>query len=231
MRRAPLFLTLVLAALIVPATAASAKCMPGEDGCLEVTMARATVTGPGLGAPIVIDDDDFWSLARQAGLDSYRPRGLMGEPDDAPLGPRYLIHFVVRISDGREFKVTRQVYPYAVNTIVEGVPVAWSVSTRPQKFIEAFDIFVGGRFTVDPGWYRSASLYRTLVDHGLPAGSPVPVTAPTVAPAPGADSVASDPATTNEPSIWLVLALLAALAALLVGGAVAGRPRSRPSLP
>jgi hypothetical protein len=233
MRRAPFFLVpvLVLAGLVGSATGAAAKCIPGMDGCPEVTLARATLKGPGLGVPIVIDDDDFWAVARQAGLDSYRPTlnsPASTEPGDEAIGPKYVLTLVVKISDGRSFRATRDVYPYAVNTIVPGVPVAWTWSERPQTFIESFEGFVEESFTAEGGWYRSASLYRTLVDHGLPETSPVPMDAPAAGPA---DSAATDEPGSNVSASWLVIALLGGLAVLLVGGAVSGRPRSRPSLP
>lgn len=211
----------VVMALMALGPAASAKCMPGAPECPMVELAHGTIEGPDLdsGAPIVFDDDDFWTVARRAGLASYRPLGgAVSEPPAlATLGPRYRMDLRVRLSNGKRFAATLDVYPYAPNTLVPGSMTAWVQIPSGLRFVEAFeDSFVGEAFPAEPGWYRSTSLHQTLVDLGL-------AERPSVA---GESSVASTGARAGgEGSTTPTWALLAALLALLMGGALLGRPR------
>jgi hypothetical protein len=210
--------------LLALGPAASAKCRPGAPDCPMIEMARGTLEGPEIdsGAPIIFEDDDFWTVARRAGLGGYRPRsGSSFEPPAlATLGPRYRMDLRVRLSNGERFAATLDVYPYAQNTLVPGSMTAWVRIPTGLRFVEVFEVF-----RVEPGWYRSTSLHQTLVELGLPERSPV------AAGASGAGSAddAVREAVDGEGSTTVTWALLAALLALLMGGALLGRPRGTPA--
>jgi hypothetical protein len=206
-------------ALLATGPAASAKCVPGEPDCPVVEVARGTIDGPDIGAPIAFDDDDFWTVARRAGLGSYRPRGgsFSEPPALATLGPRYRLDLRVRLSNGDQFAATLDVFPYAPSTLVDGSVTAWVRIPTGLRFIETLE---GGRFeetlSAEPGWYRSTSLHQTLVDLGLPEGPYA-----TAGPIAGATGERAG----RDGSTTVTWALLAALLALLMGGALLGRPR------
>jgi hypothetical protein len=128
----------------------------------------------------------------------------------------------VRLSNGERFAATLDVYPYAPNTLVPGSMTAWVRIPSGLRFVEAFEgPFVGEVFPAEPGWYRSTSLHQTLVDLGLPEH-------PSVA---GESNVAptGERAAEGEGSTTATWALVAALLALLMGGALLGRPRGTPA--
>jgi hypothetical protein len=217
-------------ALLATGPAASAKCMPGAPECPMVVAARGSIEGPDIdvGAPITFDDDDFWTVARRAGLGGYRPRGgsLADPPAVGALGPRYRLDLRVRLSNGNRFTAAVDVYPYAPNALLPGTATAWVRIPSGLRFVESFeDGFVGEAFPVEPGWYRSTSLQQTLVGLGLPERSPVAAGASGAGSADGAVREAVD----GEGSTTVTWALLAALLALLMGGAVLGRPRGTPA--
>jgi hypothetical protein len=215
--------------LLALGPAASAKCMPGAPECPMVVVARGTIEGIDQqgGAPITFDDDDFWTVARRAGLASYRPSGgaISEPPAPAALGPRHRMDLRVRLSNGDRFAAAVDVYPYAPNPFLPGTSTAWVRIPSGLMFVEAFDEafdgeFVGGAFHVEPGWYRSTSLHQTLVDLGLPEASAVS----------GGSSVgAPEERAGTEGSTTATWALLAALLALLVGGALVGRAGRAPA--
>jgi hypothetical protein len=213
-------------ALLATGPAASAKCMPGAPECPMVELTRGTIEGPDLdsGAPIVFDDDDFWTVARRAGLASYRPRGgAVSEPPAlATLGPRYRMDFRVRLSNGERFAATLDVYPHAPNALLPGRATAWVRIPGGLEFVESFEGgFVGEAFPVEPGWYRSTSLHQTLMELGLSERSPVAAGASGAGSADCGVREAAD----GEGSTAATWALLAALLAMLLGGAMLGRPR------
>lgn len=223
MRNRPILATTLigtmLLALLAVGPAASAKCIPGEPDCPVVEVARGTIDGPDVGAPITFDDDDFWTVARRSGLGTYRPRGgsFSEPPALATLGPRYRLDLRVRLSNGDRFAATLDVYPYAPSTLVDGSVTAWVRIPTGLRIIETLE---GGRFeetlSAEPGWYRSTALHQTLVDLGLPEGPPATGVEPEDGTGARSDGKGSTTAT------W---ALLAALLALLMGGALLGRPR------
>jgi hypothetical protein len=212
--------TMVLA-LLATGPAASAKCEPGSPVCPVVKMARGTIEGPDHqgGVAITFDDDDFWTVARRAGLASYRPAGgtISEPPGLATLGPRYRMHLRLRLSNGDRFSAAVDVFPYAPNTLAPGTATAWVRIPSGLRFVESVEgEFVGGAFTVEPGWYRSTSLHETLVELGLPERS---------AAAADSSAVGTGERASGEGSTTATWALLAALLALLMGGAVLGRRR------
>ena len=208
-------------ALLATGPAVSAKCMPGAPDCPVVEVARGTIEGPGIdsGAFITFDDDDFWTVARRAGLGTYRPRGgsFSEPPAIATLGPRYRLDLRLRLSNGDRFAATLDVFPYAPNTLVPGSMTAWVRIPTGLRFVEAFEgSFVGEAFPAEPGWYRSTSLHQTLVDLGLPER-------PSVA---GESNVAATGERAGgDGSTTATWALLTVLLALLMGGALLGRAR------
>jgi hypothetical protein len=212
--------TMVLV-LLALSPAASAKCERGMPDCPVVVMARGTIDGPGIdsAAPITFDDDDFWTVARQAGLGTYRPRGgsFSDPPSLATMGPRYRLNLRVRLSNGDRFAATLDVYPYVPSTLVDGIVTAW---VRIPTGLRSIETLEGGRFaetlSAESGWHRSTALHQTLVDLGLPEG---PADAG-IASADGTGTMSD-----GEGSAAATWALLAALLALLMGGAVLGRRR------
>jgi hypothetical protein len=225
--------TMVLA-LLATGPAASAKCMPGAaPECLMVAAARGSIEGPDIdvGAPITFDDDDFWTVARRAGLGGYRPSGgsLADPPAVGALGPRYRLDLRVRLSNGDRFTAAVDVYPYAPNALLPGRATAWVRIPSGLRFVEAFDGgFVGGAFPVEPGWYRSTALQQTLVGLGLPERSPVAAGASGSVDGAVREAAVRE-AADGEGTTTVTWALLAALLALLIGGAILGRPRGTPA--
>ncbi|HXJ64847.1 MAG TPA: hypothetical protein VNN79_13920 [Actinomycetota bacterium] len=240
MRRALAVAALVGAILSVAAWPAAAKGGP----------VGATITGPGLGGPhgslpggstrggsggsgpvagaaavgtiVLRDPHDFepssenplWQLASFSGLfttcgacsgfiDTSPPR------DRKALGPVYRItYFTGRCCAN---SVRQFLYPFA-----PGGPVTYTTSDIGG------DWFLSSHRT---GWWhadgRMGVLFlRALHDIGLPATNPV-VAEPAAGSAAVAASEASSSATT-----WRLLLALGVLALLLVGGAVAARPKS-----
>ncbi len=128
----------------------------------------ATITGPGLSKPIVLDGDSegnsssrFGRLVEQSGWfpevyrqtpDSttrVRPRGL--------LGARYDAVYLVPDGNGKASTIEQELYPFAV-----GGPVT---HVRPGQ--QVFGSPTHG------GWYRSSPALRgTLRGLGLPAEAP-----------------------------------------------------------
>jgi hypothetical protein len=226
MRNRPILATTLVGTMVLGllalGPAASAKCVPGAPACPMVEVAYGTLEGPDLqgGVPIIFDDDDFWTVARRAGLGTYRPRGgsFSEPPPLATMGPKYRLDLRVRLSNGDRFAATLDVYPYVRSTLVDGSVTAWVRIPTGLRFIETLEGgFFEGTLSAEPGWYRSTSLHQTLVDLGLPETSPAQDRTSAGASAERAGDEGSTTAT------W---ALLAALLALLVGGALLGRARA-----
>jgi hypothetical protein len=129
---------------------------------------KATITGPGLSHPIVLNGTPesnlgsrFGSLIEDGG---WFPEVFQQSPDStsrtAPtsqLGPRYDAVYVVPTGNGQSVTIRQELYPFAA-----GGPVT---HVRPGQPI--FDMTSHG------GWYRPpAALRTTLVALGLPRQSP-----------------------------------------------------------
>jgi hypothetical protein len=150
----PLVLLLALAALAVPATAAA----KGPD--------QATITGPGLDAPISISgtegSGDLGLLVQQTGFFPaafhQSPDPMLGKQPLARLGPRYLIVYRVPGPYGKADTLRQDLYPYAA-----GGPVSyWAPG---QRF--------WGQESTRGGWYRGMPyLTEVLIRAGLPAKAP-----------------------------------------------------------
>jgi hypothetical protein len=211
-------------AVLSVAPAAWAKCDPSTDpehgGCIEVTEAGATISGPGLSGPLTIGGPPVFDMLRQAGFSSRSHSWSPDEwfPGEDRLGPRYDLTVEILTATGDRYRFTADLYPYAENTAVPGAPSAWvyfaEAETAPVT--ERVD---GRLFTFDEidgpaGWWRSSALYYTLAGEGLPHDPPI-------APADGGLAVAPVPATDPGIStgaraglVVLSLAVVVALAAL-----------------
>jgi hypothetical protein len=149
------FLALAAAAALVLAAAALAK---GPD--------RATVSGPGLAEPLVIQGlgepggvSPLGRLVTAAGFFpaafGQTPSPMLAARPAGALGPRYLITY--RVPGNRGLVIRQVVFPYA-----KPVPVTWM---RPGQRI--YDIRTPG------GWFRGTrDLKRVLVAAGLPPRAP-----------------------------------------------------------
>lgn len=240
----------VLGILLTLSPPASAKCFPGEPGCPVIESARAIITGPGLDEPIVVRGPAFWELARRAGLSSYRPAfqdHALEEffPGEDRMGPRYVLRLVLRIEGEEPLVVVQDLYPYAPNLFVASLPAAWTLTAPGERFVDSYPGIGGGRvatgeeFRVEGGWYRSASLFQSLTDAGLPKAAPVsigeaPAAAPTASPAGGQGppvppAAGEETTVAADPPLWRAWAGVGALAVLLVAGALWGRAGSRSS--
>ncbi len=170
-----------------------------------------TITGPGLADPVSIGARDFWKVLYLTG-EAFRPWGM---PDPSPtvseLGPRYAATYAVRLSRHRTLSMSQDLYPYAPGMV-------WANTPSGQLFHDTFQ-----RYTAPGGWWHSTALLDVLIAHGLPAVAPAEAASET--------TQASAPALRAGPAsgggrVWIGVA---ALAALLVLGAAAGRPRRAPA--
>jgi hypothetical protein len=130
---------------------------------------RATITGPGLGQPILLTGDPeenassrFGQLVAEGG---FFPQVFEQVPDSTSrarpagqLGPGYDVVYLVPRPNGGRSTVRQQLYPYAASG-----PVSY---LRPgQPVFEGMD--------THGGWYRSpVSLRSTLVALGFPKQRP-----------------------------------------------------------
>jgi hypothetical protein len=189
MRARVLFAGVVAILTVVIAGPASAK----------VDIARANISGPGLGGVIRIenpDTDGLWEsgIDVAGGLDDTRADSVeeLGLTP-ADLGPRYLVTYVFF----RDDRIRQDLYPYA-----KGGPVTY---TPPGQRVAEGQPWGG---VITAGWYQgSPGFFRYLVGHGLPERNPVAPVATGEAPpgtAPGAE-------TAPWAGIVLVLVGLAAL--------------------
>ncbi|HEX3267180.1 MAG TPA: hypothetical protein VHQ98_04250 [Gaiellaceae bacterium] len=143
-----LLFVLAAAALLAPAALAKGP-------------SQATVTGPGLDKAIAFKNmDDSSVLTEQAGFFpaafGQSPSPMIKRPA-GKLGPRYTIHYVVPGGYGERYRITQDLYPYAV-----GGPFTYM---NPGQRI--FDMKTPG------GWYYTGGvLKQTLVRAGLPKAAP-----------------------------------------------------------
>jgi len=193
---------------------------------------QASITGPGLGRPIVVSGNGepgeqgrLASLAEQTGLFTVMfgagasisgpaPARLHSPPPKATLGPRYtLVYTVPGVTPrpGQQFgRVRQDLYPGAA-----GGPVIY---TPPGQ--QGF----GGPLTVT-GWLRGRpQLTRTLAQLG------VPPTAGTQAGAPARRATAVHPAAARTPG-WIIAPAAVIVAAALAGTALWLRRRKPGAAP
>ena len=168
----------------------------------------ANISGPGLGGggggggTIRVDGSDGGGWAAFSGLLDTGRVGADRAPTDE-LGPRYKVVLDVR-QPAQANDVVQYLYPYAEG---EAGPLIY---TPPGQRILDFD--------APSGWWGApADLMDVLWDSGLPRENPVPA---------GAGPVADPTAATEAPGIAPALWAIAALASLLLTGAVAARRRA-----
>jgi hypothetical protein len=156
MKRLSLLVAALGAALLFP-TLAIAK---GPD--------RASITGPGLKQPVVIEGDGeggsspLGTLATDGGFfaQMYGATGFgsLAARPKAKLGPRYLVTYRVPGGDGGTSTVQQDLYPYAAR--------------GPVTYMARGQTFWVVQQTVG-GWARgTTSLKQVLVHAGLPATAP-----------------------------------------------------------
>jgi hypothetical protein len=203
--------------LLVPAASASAK---GEDmGPIEGT---ATITGPGLSAPIVVHWKGrclaycpdalkampvFLQLANAAGLFTASGPTTHLQPVSSRLGPRYTLAFVLQ-SKHDTLRNTVAFYPYGPSDLPRYIKtMPWVYAAPGQREL---DLFGYGRETLAPsGWWTAApSLLHTLHRLGLPARPPA-----------GASS--------SNVAVAGIAGGLVGFVILIVAGAAFGRPKRR----
>jgi hypothetical protein len=130
----------------------------------------ATIEGPGLAAPLTIrgssDDADGSPLARLvvaggvgAAMFGHRiPDPMKPNQPAGELGPRYSVVYVVGGPDGKDYRLTGELYPYA--------------TPRPLTFMEPGQPLFE-TFTTHGGWFVGGpKLKQALLDAGLPSQPP-----------------------------------------------------------
>ena len=216
--------------VLLVAPAAWAKCDPDADldhgGCVEITSADATISGPGMGIPLTISGPPVFDIVRQAGVDGYTPYNsdpMAQFPGQDELGPRYEVLVEVSTEAGEAYSFTMDVYPYAENLAVPGAPSAWvflpGVVEMPLAERIGGRLFTFGEVQGKAGWWKSSALYYTLTGEGLPHDPPALA-------GPAAASVgerAADDATSSQ-DVRAGL-ILASLAVVLILAVLAGRRR------
>lgn len=157
MKRLVLLLAALVAALLAPGVA-SAK---GPSG--------ATVTGPGLVLPLVIDGYGEGDSATPLGIlvmdggffaqtFAQTPKTTLRSRPKGPLGPRYEVTYTLPGGSAGDAILRQDLYPYARKG-----PVTYMAPG--QKFWETN--------STRGGWYRgTAQLKRALVNAGLAASAP-----------------------------------------------------------
>jgi hypothetical protein len=141
-------LAAVVAALVVPATAAAKE--PSE----------ASIKGPGFSKTVKMKQDFGSSpLGRLTMESGFFPAAFGQQPDpmlparpSGKLGPKYTIVWTVPMPENTH-RVRQDLYPYAAGG-------ALTYMSRGQSI---FDTHTRG------GWYRAYGLKQTLVSLGLPA--------------------------------------------------------------
>jgi hypothetical protein len=201
-----------IAALFVVALASPASAKgPGFENRLPVS-GTATITGPGLDAPMVLrwhgdclvycqqltKQSTFADLATNAGLFGFRGSALQPSPPNGDLGSAYSVAFELATENGHTQRATLTMYPYGPGDFPPYVTI------RPWFHIPP-GIHVLGE-PVPPGWWPASPLLLQELKHeGLPARS----------------------AAGNGSSRAGMTAGLAAFGVLLLAGAILGRPRRR----
>ena len=217
MGRRLVFLAVAAGAMLLVAAPAMAKGPFGEGP----SSGSASISGPGLKAPILFGwhgecgllepctdvrdlDNDFLAVAMDTGISGRLPRYAIGyylRPALSNLGPRYTIHWVLD-TGSTQMKLEQDLYPYAPDR-------PW---VRTPKTIVGASL--GSEW-----WPAPPSLVGLLRGYGLPASPP------------GASGKALAATSVTAPSglghLWTWIATVGAMLALMVVGAVFGRPARR----
>ena len=206
----------IAALLLMPATNAFAK---GEEmGPFDGT---ATITGPGLSAPIVVHwkgfclsycsdaleaTPPFIQLATAAGLFGSRGPATREQPDASRLGPRYSLAFVLHSRRLGTIRSTVGLYPYGPSDLPRYIrTMPWVHAAAGQVGLEGYGFEKG---VAPSGWWPAApSLQSMLRRLGLPARAP----------------------STSSSSVAVagIAGGVVGFVLLLVAGAAFGRPRRR----
>jgi hypothetical protein len=208
----------LVGALLAGGPSASAKCAPDDDhpACSTIVDSHGTISGPGPGGPIEIEGPVLKRILYLTGATEWpgATQFFADPPRREEMGTPYLIRVVSTRIDrdtgvrvGRTRVLVQTVYPYAPDG-------AWTFTRGGQSLHDRF----GGVIRPQERWWRSVFLADLLRREGLPAEDP----AAGAAPPRSAGSAASDEAAEGTTSL---LVALAALAVLLVAGALGGRPR------
>jgi hypothetical protein len=223
-RRVGMVAVVACAAALGAAVPAFAK---GEVIPVRVT---ASVTGPGLAAPVVVrwgGDCPFpeycGSNNSRKGLDGFsflNSTGVLGRTSAGPgpaqglLGPKYEITYRV-VSQGVVRTGHQDLYPFGPGTSQYDPQRPWLYARPGQR------LFTG---MLPGGWIMApTSLVSILRDHGFDVPAPPPAGFPT---APEAAAKAPAPQPDGGPAPWALGLGAFALAAVVVAGAVVGRGRS-----
>jgi hypothetical protein len=208
-----------LVAFSVAATVAMAAAPAFAKGDGVPILAKAVITGPGLGRPIVVSGDLFAFGEGQQNTASGLAEGLIAAsglgagpeegwyelpPDTTTLGPAYEVNYFIEGEEqfGTTVPLHQSIYPYAAG--------------RPFVYTAPGQRFFGSK--IGEWWSASPSLRTWLVSHGLPA-------APVAVPAPAQPrSVPELPVADAFP--WAVVFVATALLAMVVTAALAGRRRA-----
>ena len=212
----------------VACAAAFATALPAfAKGELIPVHVTASVTGPGLAAPVVIrwgGDCPFpeycGSTGTTKGLDGFsflNSTGVLGRaiagpgPAQALLGPKYEITYRV-VSRGVVMTAHQDLYPFGPGTSQYDPQRPWLYAQPGQR------LFTG---MLPGGWILApTSLVSILRDHGfdVPAPSPAGFAA--------APDVAAHAPSRDGPAPWALGLGALALAGMVVAGALVGRGRS-----
>lgn len=172
-RLAPVTLTIVLAATLIPA-AALAK---GEGG----SSWQARIEGSGLDEPILLGGngrpggDLVVRLAETTGLftaalgrrSGWSPDPMLRDRPKGDLGPSYTITFVMPGPNGKVARLAQDLYPYAKLS-----PVPYIAPGQTVTYTAAGQRFFSGEKTRG-GWYVATTyLEDNLVAAGLPENPP-----------------------------------------------------------
>ena len=160
---------------------------------------EATITGPGLGAPITLagegqaDGELLMQIAEAAGffpaVFSQTPDPMSAERPAGTLGPKYTVEYVMPGPSNELDTLVQEIYPYATPSPVTYVDPGQPFWTTEETY---------------GGWFVAPS---TLTDQLVAAG--LPETAPT-----GGDTPSDSPWTVLGPV--LVLLAVAAMGALAI---------------
>jgi hypothetical protein len=196
--------------VLVLASPASAKGPGFEDR--DAVAGRAAITGPGLDRPMVLSwhgdclmycmeltpQNTFVDLAGNAGLFGFRGDGLLNSSPKGDLGAAYVVRLELVLRNGERQHATLEMYPYGPGDLPPYVTV------RPWFHIPP-GIHVLGEAMKSGWWPASPLLLQELKDEGLPGRN----------------------AAAHGSSRAGMAAGLAAFGALLLAGAILGRPRRR----
>jgi hypothetical protein len=171
---------------------------------------QAEIIGPGLTDPIVLAGEGqaggerLMRIAEAAGFFAatfgQSPDPMLDTRPTGSLGPRYRITYLMPGPNNELDQIRQDLYPYA-----EPAPVSYTPPNQP---------FFGTEQTRG-GWYVASTsfLKDALVGAGLPDSAPIADSGPIAESGPIGDNSSTFP--------WMVVGALAAIAGVLVLGAVA----------